>query len=210
MTRETWFFTVIFTLHLWLRTEPIWKEKNIISKIYSDENVYNYEITLLNNVEDGYENKKKISEIIILYNFIFEIAEITLKKLSNMEKEFKIGIDCVIELSQENIIKNNQKISLNLLESKDTESYFIIKKYMSTSRLVLNNKGALTIILLFINVDYINLPKRWIFNSVIKTTTLLQQMDYNVITVWECEIKEDFDHRMKLLIEEITQWWNTL
>ena len=34
---------------------------------------------------------------------------------------------------------------------------------------------------------------------------LLQQMDYNVITVWECEIKEDFDHRMKLLIEEITQ-----
>lgn len=31
-------------------------------------------------------------------------------------------------------------------------------------------------------------------------------MDYNVITVWECEIKEDFDHRMKLLIEEITQY----
>lgn len=34
---------------------------------------------------------------------------------------------------------------------------------------------------------------------------LLQQMDYNVITVWECEIKGDFDHRMKLLIEEIAQ-----
>ena len=34
---------------------------------------------------------------------------------------------------------------------------------------------------------------------------LLQQMDYNVITVWECEIKGDFDHGMKLLIEEITQ-----
>ena len=34
---------------------------------------------------------------------------------------------------------------------------------------------------------------------------LLQQMDYNVIAVWECEIKEDFEHRMKLLIEEITQ-----
>lgn len=130
-------------IHIWNHMLNLiyfqYKEKNIISKIYSDENVYNYEITLLNNVEDGYENKKKISEIIILYNFIFEIAEITLKKLSNMEKEFKIGIDCVIELSQENIIKNNQKISLNLLESKDTESYFIIKKYMSTSRLVLNN-----------------------------------------------------------------------
>ena len=39
----------------------------------------------------------------------------------------------------------------------------------------------------------------------IKNYNLLQQMDYNVITVWECEIKEDFDHRMKLLIEEITQ-----
>ena len=39
----------------------------------------------------------------------------------------------------------------------------------------------------------------------IKNYNLLQQMDYNVITVWECEIKEDFEHRMKLLIEEITQ-----
>ena len=116
-----------------------YKEKNIISKIYSDENVSNYEITLLNNDEDGYENKKKISEIIILYNFIFEITEITLRKLSNMEKEFKIGIDCVIELNQENIIKNNKKISLDLLENKGTESYFIIKKYLATSRLVLNN-----------------------------------------------------------------------
>lgn len=37
----------------------------------------------------------------------------------------------------------------------------------------------------------------------IKNYNLLQQMDYNVITVWECEIKEDFEHRMKLLIEEI-------
>ena len=34
---------------------------------------------------------------------------------------------------------------------------------------------------------------------------LVQQMDYNVITVWECEIKEYFDHRMKLLIGEIIQ-----
>ncbi len=39
----------------------------------------------------------------------------------------------------------------------------------------------------------------------IKNYNLLQQMDYNIITVWECEIKEDFEHRMKLLIEEITQ-----
>lgn len=29
---------------------------------------------------------------------------------------------------------------------------------------------------------------------------LVQQMDYNVIIVWECEIKEYFDHRMKLLM----------
>lgn len=39
----------------------------------------------------------------------------------------------------------------------------------------------------------------------VKNYNLLQQLDYKVIVVWECEIKEDFDHRMKLLIEEITQ-----
>lgn len=39
----------------------------------------------------------------------------------------------------------------------------------------------------------------------VKNYNLLQQLDYKVIVVWKCEIKEDFDHRMKLLIEEITQ-----
>lgn len=39
----------------------------------------------------------------------------------------------------------------------------------------------------------------------VKNYNLLQQLDYKVIVVWECEIKEDFYHRMKLLIEEITQ-----
>lgn len=39
----------------------------------------------------------------------------------------------------------------------------------------------------------------------VKNYNLLQQLDYKVIVVWECEIKEDFDHRMKLLIEEIIQ-----
>jgi len=39
----------------------------------------------------------------------------------------------------------------------------------------------------------------------VKNYNLLQQLDYKVIVVWECEIKEDFEHRMKLLIEEITQ-----
>ena len=31
----------------------------------------------------------------------------------------------------------------------------------------------------------------------------LKQMDYRVIVVWECEIKEVFEYRMKELIEEI-------
>ena len=39
----------------------------------------------------------------------------------------------------------------------------------------------------------------------VKNYNLLQQLDYKVIVVWECEIREDFEHRMKLLIEEITQ-----
>lgn len=50
-------------------------------------------------------------------------------------------------------------------------------------------------------VQYIN---KNVENDV-KNYNLLQQLDYKVIVVWECEIKEDFDHRMKLLIEEITQ-----
>lgn len=31
----------------------------------------------------------------------------------------------------------------------------------------------------------------------------LEQLDYRVIIVWECEIKECFDYRMEKLIEEI-------
>lgn len=38
----------------------------------------------------------------------------------------------------------------------------------------------------------------------IKNTKLLEQMDYHVITVWECEIKEAFEDRMQYLIQEIT------
>lgn len=32
---------------------------------------------------------------------------------------------------------------------------------------------------------------------------LLEQLGYHVITVWECEIKNDFENRMNLLYEEI-------
>lgn len=31
----------------------------------------------------------------------------------------------------------------------------------------------------------------------------LEQMDYKVITVWECEIKDCFEYRMQILMEEI-------
>ncbi|MEE0966794.1 MAG: very short patch repair endonuclease [Bacilli bacterium] len=37
----------------------------------------------------------------------------------------------------------------------------------------------------------------------IKHYEQLKRLDYKVITVWECEIKEAFDERMKELIEEI-------
>lgn len=42
----------------------------------------------------------------------------------------------------------------------------------------------------------------------IKNTKLLEQMDYHVITVWECEIKEAFEDRMQYLIQEIRESQN--
>ena len=39
----------------------------------------------------------------------------------------------------------------------------------------------------------------------IKNQKLLEQMDYHVITVWECEIKEAFEDRMRYLIQEIQE-----
>lgn len=33
----------------------------------------------------------------------------------------------------------------------------------------------------------------------------LEQMDYKVIVVWECELKECFEYRMKELVEEIVE-----
>ena len=37
----------------------------------------------------------------------------------------------------------------------------------------------------------------------IKHIKELEQMDYKVITLWECEIKDCFEYRMKELIDEI-------
>lgn len=38
-----------------------------------------------------------------------------------------------------------------------------------------------------------------------KNIRLLEQMDYKVITVWECEIRECFEYRMEELEEEIKE-----
>lgn len=38
----------------------------------------------------------------------------------------------------------------------------------------------------------------------IKNYILLRQMDYRIIIVWECELKDIFEYRMEKLIEEIT------
>lgn len=40
----------------------------------------------------------------------------------------------------------------------------------------------------------------------IKNTRLLEQMDYHVITIWECEIKEAFEDVMRDVIYEIKNW----
>ncbi len=40
----------------------------------------------------------------------------------------------------------------------------------------------------------------------IKNTKLLEQMDYQVITIWECEINNAFEDVMKSVIEQIKNW----
>lgn len=42
-------------------------------------------------------------------------------------------------------------------------------------------------------------------NNDIKHYKQLEQLDYKVIVVWECEVKECFDYRMEKLIEEIRE-----
>ena len=39
----------------------------------------------------------------------------------------------------------------------------------------------------------------------IKHINQLEQMDYKVITVWECEIKDCFEYRMEELVKEIIE-----
>ena len=40
----------------------------------------------------------------------------------------------------------------------------------------------------------------------IKNYNLLNQLDYKVIVIWECELNEAFDSRMKELVEEIESY----
>ena len=40
----------------------------------------------------------------------------------------------------------------------------------------------------------------------IKHINQLEQMDYKVITVWECEIKDCFEYRMEELVKEIIEF----
>jgi DNA mismatch endonuclease (patch repair protein) len=40
----------------------------------------------------------------------------------------------------------------------------------------------------------------------IKNTKLLEHMDYQVVTIWECEIKNAFEDVMKSVIEQIKNW----
>ncbi len=42
----------------------------------------------------------------------------------------------------------------------------------------------------------------------IKNYNKLEQMDYRVIIIWECEIKDVFEYRMKQLLEEIKNGGN--
>ena len=53
-----------------------------------------------------------------------------------------------------------------------------------------------------------NLYFKLVMFSAVGSATLmggseLESMDYKVITVWECELKDCFDYRMQKLVEEI-------
>ncbi len=134
----------------------------------------------------------------------------------------------------EKISKKQRSNNMRAIKSKDTAIELKVRKYLwhHGFRYRKNVKGLpgtpdividkyRTVIFIngcfwhhHYNCKYATIPKSrqdyWIkkinrnVENDVKNTKLLMQMDYKVITVWECEIKDAFEDRMKYLIEEIT------
>lgn len=133
----------------------------------------------------------------------------------------------------EKITKKQRSDNMRAIKSKDTSIELKVRKYLwhHGFRYRKNVKGLpgtpdividkyRTVIFIngcfwhhHYNCKYAIIPKTrqdyWIkkinknVENDIKNTKLLMQMDYKVITVWECEIKNAFEDRMKYLVEEI-------
>lgn len=60
------------------------------------------------------------------------------------------------------------------------------------------------------NVDFWTNKLERNVNNDVKNIKELTNMGYHVITVWECEIKNCFNYRMDQLVEEITEFANSV
>lgn len=129
--------------------------------------------------------------------------------------------------------KKQRSINMSHIKSKDTSIELKVRKYLYHHgfRYKKNDKtlpGTPDIVIskyrvvIFINgcfwhyhynCKYAILPKTrqdyWLkkinrnVDNDLKHYKELEQLDYKVIVVWECEIKECFEYRMRMLINEI-------
>ena len=94
--------------------------------------------------------------------------------------------------------KEQRSRNMSHIKSKDTSIELKVRKYLyhhgfRYRKNVKTLPGKPDIVLLkYRNVE-----------NDLKHYKELEQMDYKVIVVWECELKECFEYRMKELIEEI-------
>ena len=144
-----------------------------------------------------------------------------------IKKRVMIMADCMT--------KEQRSRNMSHIKSKDTSIELKVRKYLYHHgfRYRKNDKtlpGTPDIVLskyrtvIFINgcfwhhhfnCKYATLPKTrqdyWLkkinknVENDLKHYKELEQMDYKVIVVWECELKECFEYRMEKLVEEITE-----
>ena len=113
-----------------------YKGKNRIEKNYSDKEILFYEKA---NIENFIE-KEKILKNVTLCNFLFNKINVTLTETKNFEEN--VGRAYVIHLNREVIVKNTQNMSLNICGEENNDDNFIKRKYISTSRIILENKAT--------------------------------------------------------------------
>lgn len=129
--------------------------------------------------------------------------------------------------------KKQRSINMSHIKSKDTSIELKVRKYLyhhgfrykkndktlpGTPDIVISKYRVVIVINgcfwhYHYNCKYAILPKTrqdyWLkkinrnVDNDLKHYKELEQLDYKVIVVWECEIKECFEYRMRMLINEI-------